>query len=182
MIKVEIIGRLGADAEVKTANGSEFITMRVAHSEKYTDAAGNVKETTTWIDAILPSTRQKLVPYLRAGQLVFLRGHLNLRVYSSKKDRCMKAGATCNVTELELLGSAADKIPGRLIDPASGLIFDVQKLFWVNRDNSKMKKDESYILYSEKGVQFDMNKAGFVSPLENESASADGEDSKPENE
>ena len=32
MLKVEIIGNLGADAEIKEANGSKFVTMRVAHT------------------------------------------------------------------------------------------------------------------------------------------------------
>ena len=35
MLKCEIIGNLGADAEVKEANGSKFVAMRVAHSSKW---------------------------------------------------------------------------------------------------------------------------------------------------
>ena len=35
MFKVEVIGNLGADAQVKDANGTKFITFRVAHTEKW---------------------------------------------------------------------------------------------------------------------------------------------------
>ena len=32
MLKASLIGNLGADAQVKSANGREFVTFRVAHS------------------------------------------------------------------------------------------------------------------------------------------------------
>ena len=35
MIKLEIIGNLGADAEVKVYNGNKFVTFRVAHTDKW---------------------------------------------------------------------------------------------------------------------------------------------------
>lgn len=33
MIRLEIVGNLGADAEIKDYNGSKFVSFRVAHSE-----------------------------------------------------------------------------------------------------------------------------------------------------
>ncbi len=40
MFKVEIIGNIAADAEKKDANGSQFVTFRVADSSKYKKASG----------------------------------------------------------------------------------------------------------------------------------------------
>lgn len=44
MFRGEIIGNLGADAEVKVSNGSKFVTMRIAHSDVYKDEQGNKHE------------------------------------------------------------------------------------------------------------------------------------------
>ena len=35
MLKVELIGNLGADVEIKESNGSKFATFRVANTEKF---------------------------------------------------------------------------------------------------------------------------------------------------
>ena len=37
MIRLEIVGNLGADAEIKDYNGNKFVSFRVAHSEKWVD-------------------------------------------------------------------------------------------------------------------------------------------------
>ena len=37
MLKVEMIGNLGADAEIKDHQGRKFVSFRVAHTEKWTD-------------------------------------------------------------------------------------------------------------------------------------------------
>lgn len=164
MLKVELIGNLGADAEVKEAQGSKFVTMRIAHSESWKDEQGNKKERTIWVDAILNDTESKVIEYLKQGQKVFVRGNANLRVYSSPKDRCMKAGLTINVREIELLGGASDSVPRQVVDPQDGRVYDTQKFYWVERDNSKMKKDENYTLIDVRGNHYLMNKQGFVAP------------------
>ena len=40
MFKVEFIGNLGADAEIKESNGSKFVTMRIALTDKWTTESG----------------------------------------------------------------------------------------------------------------------------------------------
>ena len=44
MLQAICIGNLGSDAEVKSSNGKEFTTFRIAHTEKWTDDAGQVHE------------------------------------------------------------------------------------------------------------------------------------------
>ena len=91
MLKAELIGNLGADCEVKEANGSKFVTMRIAHSEKFKQANGQEVETTTWVDVTWNKTgfRYLTLPESRRESLC-KRGYLSTRVYSSKKDRQMK--------------------------------------------------------------------------------------------
>lgn len=166
MLKVEIIGNLGADAEVKESNGSKFVTMRIAHTDSWRDDAGNKQERTTWVDATMNDAESKVLPYLKQGVKVFVRGNASLRVYSSPKDRKMKAGLSVSVWELELLGGAMDAVPRQVIDPATAQVFDVSKYYWINRDNKNMKKDELYTLCDVRGNNYSMNKGGFVVPLE----------------
>ena len=128
MLQVNLVGHLGADAEVKTSNGREFTTFRIAHSNRWTDDAGQSHEETTWVDCTL-SGKPAVVEYLKRGQMVFVSGNASLRVYSSKKDRCMKAGLTINARTIELLGGKSDDIPATLYDANSGAQVDVKKWF-----------------------------------------------------
>ena len=163
MFRAEIIGNLGADASVMESNGSKFVTMRIAHTDAYKDEQGNKHEKTVWVDATMNDAESKLLPYLKQGVKVFVRGNASLRVYSSPKDRCMKAGVTLSVREIELVGGSSDDVPRQLIDPATGMLFESQKYYWVNRDNKDMKKDDVMQLVDARGNQYVMNKAGFVS-------------------
>lgn len=164
MLKCELIGNLGADCEVKEANGSKFVTMRVAHSEKFKQADGKEVESTMWIDVTWGKTDSALLSYLKAGVKVFVRGYLSTRVYSSKKDRQMKAGVSIAATEIELCGGASELVPRQLIDPSDGKIFDVTKWYWIDADTKSMKKDDLRLLVDKAGNEYGMNKAGFVLP------------------
>lgn len=162
MIKVEVIGNLGADCEVKSNNGNKFGACRVAHTEKYTDAQGQVHESTMWVDVVIPDAENKVIPYLKAGVKVFVRGNASLRVYSSQKDRCMKAGLTINAREIELCGGSSDEVPRQLIDPADGALFNVTKCYWIDKPTKGMKKDDVYQMVDARGCQYAMTSAGFV--------------------
>lgn len=164
MLKCELIGNLGADCEVKESNGSKFVTMRVAHSEKFKQADGREVETTMWIDVTWSKTDSVLLNYLKAGTKVFVRGYLSTRVYSSKKDRQMKAGVSIAATEIELCGGSTDLVPRQLIDPSDGKIFDVTKWYWIDADTKGMKKEDLRLLVDKAGNEYGMNKQGFVLP------------------
>ena len=97
MLKVELIGNLGADAEVKTVNGLEFIRMNIAHYE----LRGEV-EKTIWCSVSLPNVYKNALPYLKKGTRVFVRGDLGLRVYSSSVSRQYEAGVNIYAKEMEI--------------------------------------------------------------------------------
>lgn len=162
MLKCEIIGNLGADAEVKEANGSKFIAMRIAHSSKWTDNEGKVHEQTEWVDVTMNDPNSRVLPYLKAGVKVFARGHASTRVYSSPKLKRMVAGLSISAQEIELCGGQSDDVPRQLIDPSDGSLYDVTKHYWCNMDTKGLKKDEYRVLVDQKGREFAQNKAGFV--------------------
>lgn len=175
MLKVEVIGNLGADAEVKDYQGNKFVTFRVAHSSKFKNADGQQTESTTWVDVTMNDTESKVIPFLKAGVKVFVRGNASLRVYSSPKDRMMKAGLQVSAWEIELCGGQSEDVPRQLIDPSSGALFDVSKHYWCNKSTEGMKADEFFELVDQRGHRFMMNYGGFVVPFAEESGDAPGE-------
>lgn len=164
MLKFEVIGNLGADAEIKNIDGTKFVSMRVAHTEKWKDEKGEVKELTQWVDVTLNNVDHGIIPYLRAGVKIFARGTGSARIYSSKKDRMMKAGLKISAQEIELVGGSSDDVPRQLVEPATGALLDVTKYYWCNGDTSKMKKDDIREVVDTKGNIYLLNKAGFVAP------------------
>lgn len=177
MLKVEVIGNLGADAEVKNVNGSKFVSMRVAHVDKWTTQSGDKKEVTTWIDVTMNDTESKVLPYLKTGVKVFIRGNASLRVYSSPKDRMMKAGLQISAREVELVGGVAELVPKQIIDPATSEIIDVQKYYWCNGSTKGMKANDTRELIDQRGNRYLMNNKGFVAPI-----TAEPDSQAPENE
>ena len=104
MLRLEIIGNLGADAEKKIVNGSTFVAMNVAHTEKFTDRqTGEVTETTTWVSTTIKWNCDAILPYLKKGTKVFVRGFARLKVYTGH-DGQKHAGINLSALEIELCG------------------------------------------------------------------------------
>lgn len=161
MFQITAIGFIGGDAEVKSANGREFTTFRVAHSDKWTDESGVVHDNTTWIDCVM-NGRPAVVDFLKRGQQVFVAGSASLRVYSSAKDRCMKAGCQVNVRSVELLGGRGDDVPAKLYDANDGHEVSVVKYFQ-SPDLVRDKKGvEWYPLVSRSGDRFVCDRNGWI--------------------
>lgn len=161
MLQVTCIGHLGSDAEFKQSNGREFTTFRVAHTDRWTDDAGQVHENTTWVDCIM-NGKPNVIDYLKKGQMVFVTGSCTLRVYSSQKDRCMKAGMQINVRQIELLGGKSEEIPSTLYDANSGAQVEVKKWYQVPslvRDDQQV---EWWPLVSRNQERFVADRNGWV--------------------
>ncbi len=165
MLKAELIGNLGADAEIKSGEGYSFVSMRIANTEKWKAEDGTEHTDTQWIDVVYSKTDSGLLPFLKSGVKVFVRGFVRLRVYSSQKDRKMKAGLTINATEIELCGGSSDVVPRQLVIPETGDIVDVAKYYQANVDTSKWKKDDTGFLVDKAGNQYELRKGGWVAPI-----------------
>lgn len=156
MLQVTIIGHIGADAEVRNDNGKEFISFRVAHTDKWTDGDNQQHTETYWVDCTM-NGRPAVLPWLKRGQAVCIVGDARTRVYSSAKERCMKAGIRCSVRSIELVGSAADAIPSRLYDQ-DGIQHDVVRFYHTDCPG--------HILMSQRGQQYAVDDNGWVVPIE----------------
>lgn len=81
MINAFIIGRLGADSEVKTSkNGNQFVSMRVASNDY-----ANGETTTTWVNVLWSGERAlKMAQYMKKGSMVSINGPLQMSTYTTK--------------------------------------------------------------------------------------------------
>lgn len=161
MLQSILIGHLGADAEVKSSNGKEFVTFRVANTDRWTDDAGQTHEQTTWVDVIL-NGRPKVFEYLKKGQLIYVVGSVALRVYSSPKERCMKAGITINAKQLELLGGRTDDVPSLLYSEDGTKEIRVGKFFFAPGAKCTDPEPHATILISKSGERYVADPEGWV--------------------
>lgn len=166
MLQGMIIGHLGADAVYKNENGKEFVSFRVANTDRWTDASGNVNEKTTWVDCII-NGKTKVLEYLKKGQMVYASGSISLRVYSSAKEKCMKAGLTINVKQIELLGSKADEVPNKLYLEEGGTEINVFKYYYSPEVRNPDRKEDTVALVSKTGNRFVGDKEGWISKIKN---------------
>lgn len=159
MLQCTMIGNLGANAEIKVADGREFVTFRLAHNDSFKGADGIKKETSMWVDCTMSCAngRPAVLPYLIRGAAVCVIGNVSLRVYSSEKERCMKAGMTIHVQKLELIGGQGDIVPKKLYT-REGVLLDVNKYY-----HAETKEKE---LVDQRGNVFTVAKGGWVSPAQ----------------
>lgn len=163
MLKSILIGNLGTDAEVKSANGREFVTFRVAHSWNFTASDGTTNSGTIWVDCI-GSNLKGVVGFLKKGTQVYVEGNVSLRVYSSKVDRCMKAGLTISVDTLKLIGSRPDLVPKQVINPDDGTIHEVSRKYMVTDMIGVVEPDKYKDMVDAHGSLYTMDTLGFIKP------------------
>lgn len=164
MLQANLIGYLGSEAEVKTANGKEFLTFRVANTDRWTDQAGQQHENTIWVDCIMNGS-PAVKDFLKRGTMVYVTGSINLRVYSSPKDKCMKAGMTINVNKVELLGGKSDEIPSRLYRNDNGQMVEVSKYYGIAEFFDPEVEHEPMALTDGRGGEYVVDKLGWVSKV-----------------
>lgn len=159
MLQCTLIGNIGANAEVKASDGREYIAFRVAHNDSFKGADGSKKETSIWVDCTMSCAngRPAVLPYLTKGTAVCVVGNVSLRVYSSEKDRCMKAGLTIHVQKVELIGGQGDAIPRRLFTQ-DGVMVDVNKYYHADTNEA--------ILIDQRGNQFTVAEGGWIAPAQ----------------
>lgn len=111
MIKLQVIGNLGKDCLTNSVNGKSVINFNVAHTEKFKDSQGQVKEKTTWVECAYWTDRTTVAQYLRRGTQVFVEGTPEVRHYT-KNDGTQGASLSLRVSLVQLLGQKAENGAG----------------------------------------------------------------------
>lgn len=107
MLQIEVIGHLAAAATLENVNSSEFISFRLAHTDRVKRSDGSVSESTTWCRVSVPVSRKNVLPYLVKGAQVYVRGRVRFSIYDSKAARTKVVGIDIFANELELCGGGS---------------------------------------------------------------------------
>lgn len=143
MIRLEIIGHLGRDAEVKTVGSTQLISFSMSHTEKYTDGAGQKQERTTWVDCtkwVPQGGSTAVAQYLTKGAQVYVAGAPDSRAWLGKDPNpdgtpAYKSGITLKVFEIQLLSSKqegqASSQPAAAPPPPPQPVWDAKQNTWI---------------------------------------------------
>lgn len=88
--KVILIGRLGANPEVKeTKRGEKFCNLSLATNKKFKDKEGNWAEKTTWHKIVVfdPRLAENMEKYAKTGSQLYCEGELETRQYKDSNDQ-----------------------------------------------------------------------------------------------
>lgn len=85
--KVMLIGRLGADPELKySQSGTPVARLRLATSETYTDREGNRQEATEWHTVVVFQRQaENCANYLSKGSMIYVEGSLQTRQWQDQQ-------------------------------------------------------------------------------------------------
>jgi single-strand DNA-binding protein len=106
--KVILIGRLGADPEVRyTTEGSSVASFRIATTETWKDKGGNKQERTEWHSIVAWRRLGEIAgEYLKKGSLVYIEGRIRSREYDAK-DGTKRKVFEIEATDMKLLPSGS---------------------------------------------------------------------------
>lgn len=104
MVSIEIIGNIGADVRKVDNNGAPFYTFNVCDNRKV-----NGTEISQWYGCNLNRVSDKMLPYLKRGQQVFVRGIPCYTIFDSAKHHCKMVAIDVIVNEVQLVGAAPQK-------------------------------------------------------------------------
>lgn len=100
MLKIQAIGRLGADAVKRNFHGKDVLTFPLVHNERYRDQAGEKQERSVWLDCTCYVPQ--LEGYLKKGKAVFIEGVPWARSYE-KADGSNAASINVKILTIELI-------------------------------------------------------------------------------
>jgi len=113
---VEIVGRLGQAPELKRSeDGTPYVRLSIATSERFTDRDGEIRERTEWHNGVAwGKPAEDIAQELKKGDSVALSG--SLRINSYEKDGAKNRVTEINVAEAKKnLDNAPSKNETRLV-------------------------------------------------------------------
>jgi single-strand DNA-binding protein len=112
--KVIIVGRLGADPELKTVTGGQSVArLSIATSENWTDKQGQKQERTEWHKVVVWGKLAELCgKYLSKGRQCYVEGRLQTRSWEDQQGQKRYATEVVANT-VQFLGSGATASQGQ---------------------------------------------------------------------
>lgn len=158
MIKMQIIGNLGADAQVYSENGSKFVKLSIADTVHRKKADGTTEEKTTWVSATINGDGGELIKYLTKGTKVYASGDARVKTFHSEKQRALVAGIDLFIRDIQLISVNRDDVPRDLYD-IEGNAHAISKWFYSPEVRNQP-------LYSRNGEEYIVDDNGWVRPVQ----------------
>ncbi len=115
--KAILVGRLGADPEVRYTNsGTAVANFNMATSVNFTDKNGEKTEKTEWHRIVAFGRLGEICgEYLSKGKQVYIEGRLQTREWEDR-DGNKKRTTEIVAGTMQMLGAASDKVRGDVSD------------------------------------------------------------------
>jgi single-strand DNA-binding protein len=112
MIKAQVIGHLGRDAEMNVHGGKSVINFSVAHTEKYKGQNGTTINKTIWVKCAWWTDKTTIAQYLKKGTQVYAEGTPGVNTWLDNNSGENKSELTLRVHSVQLLGSKQNENTG----------------------------------------------------------------------
>jgi single-strand DNA-binding protein len=110
MLKFQIIGNIGKDAEQKQVGGKTVINFSVCHTEKWKDKDGAQQSKATWVECAQWTEKVGILPYLTKGTMVYVEGVPEASAYQNKEGAAVGT-IRLKVGAIQLLGGKNESAP-----------------------------------------------------------------------
>lgn len=117
--KVIIVGRLGADPEVRTVGSGTVAHLRVATSENWVDKEGQKQERTEWHRIVAWGRLAEICgQHLSKGRQVYVEGRLQTRSWEDQQGQ-KRYSTEIVANTVQFLGAAQGERPSSSSSPAA---------------------------------------------------------------
>ena len=108
--KVQLIGRVGADPELKfLPSGDAVANFTMATSEKYTDKNGEKQDATEWHRITCFRRLAEICgEYLKKGALIYVEGKIKTTKYQDKTTGADRYSTDIIIDKMQMLGGKHD--------------------------------------------------------------------------
>lgn len=111
MNRVQIMGNLGKDPEIKVTNGGKTVArLSVAVNRKYTDSQGEEKQYTEWVNVVAwGKLAEAAGNELQKGDYVYAEGRYSTRSYEKNDETRYFTEVVANVIARPIGGKEKEK-------------------------------------------------------------------------
>jgi len=107
MQRITILGRVGADAEIKDLGGNQVINFSVAVDESYKNAQGEKVDKTVWFECARWGNNTSIAQYIKKGDNIYIEGKVNNRAWIDQSGDAQVTNGI-NVFDIQLLGTKSE--------------------------------------------------------------------------
>lgn len=127
--KVILVGRLGADPEVRyTSSGTPVANFNIATSSSFTDKSGEKTEKTEWHRIVAFGKLAEICgEYLAKGKQVYIEGRLQTREWEDRDGNKRRTTEIIAGT-MQMLGTAGDQVRGDASDVPPSAFSDLPNI------------------------------------------------------